>query len=216
MTQTNPKIDDSEQGTEGWFKARIGHVSASNMADVMAKGKGITRMKYMVKMLCEIMSGKPAPQGFKSKHMQSGNDNEHKARMLYMAVTGNQVRQVGFYYLEEEKLGASSDGEVIGTDGAIEIKNVLPTQQVDLIMTKVIDSGYIKQIQTQMYVMNKLWVDYVSTCFGNEEDGELPDKHKIVIIRVYRDEDMIALIRKETAMFHIELKKLIEKMRGSK
>ena len=50
-----------EQGSEEWKAARLGHVTASNMADVMAKGKGgeaTTRYKYKVRLVAERLSGR--------------------------------------------------------------------------------------------------------------------------------------------------------------
>lgn len=211
------EVSTAEQGTEQWFIDRLGYVTASNMEAVMAKGQGVTRNKYLVKTACEILTGRPTTNSFKSKYMQAGNDNEPKARALYTAVTGNDVRQVGFCFIRSEKLGASLDGEIIqDDDGIMEIKNVIATEQVDLITTGKIKPRYIKQMQTQMYVKRKQWCDFTSVCFGDEENGYLPDEHKIKIIRVYRDEDIIREIRKETAFFIHDLNQLLSKLGGTK
>jgi hypothetical protein len=186
-------------------------VTASNVAAVKAKGSGATRQNYMTRMACEIMSGEPT-KTFKSAYMQRGNDCESTARMIYEQIKGVTVAQAPFYYIEEERLGASLDGEA-GDDGSIEIKTVLSSEQVRLITTGKIKDAYIKQMQTQMYVREKLWCDYVSYAPGDDESGELPDRHKIVIIRVPRDDDMILRIRKEVAFFHHDLQKMLEKLR---
>ena len=55
------KVSPYEQGSHEWLVERIPYVTASNVAAVMAKGSGATRMNYMVKMLCEILSGEPTP-----------------------------------------------------------------------------------------------------------------------------------------------------------
>lgn len=207
------KASDAEQGSYEWLKSRIGYVTASGVPAVMAKGSGATRQNYMVKMLCEMLSGEPT-KGYKSKNMQNGNDNEPIARSLYERITGNTVRQLGFYYLEGERLGASTDGEV-NTEGIIEIKNVIPAEQVRLLTTGKIKDAYVKQMQTQMYVLEKQWCDFTSVSLGDEENGELPNKYKVKIIRVARDEDMILQIRKEVAFFHHDLKQLLKKLEGT-
>lgn len=204
------QASSAEQGSYQWLKDRIGYVTASNVSDVMAKGSGATRQNYMVKMLCEILSGEPV-QGFKSKYMQDGNDNEPLAREIYQQITGTTVKEMPFYFIEKEKLGASSDGEV-DADGIIEIKNVIPAEQVRFLTTGKIKSEYIKQMQTQLYVLDKKWCDFTSVSLGDEEHGELPDKYKAKILRVYRDEDMILQIRKEVAFFHHDLQELINKL----
>lgn len=204
-------VDNSEQGSEEWLRARISYVTASNIGAVMAAGSGATRNNYMIKVLCEILSGEPT-KGFKSKYMQDGNDREDSARQVYELITGTKVNKVGFYYLDNEKLGASSDGEIVGTDGIVEIKNVIPAEQIRLLTTGKIKPDYIKQMQTQMYVMDKKWCDFMSQSLGDEDNGELPDKYKVKIIRVERDDDMILDIRKHVAFFHHDLSKLLLKL----
>lgn len=206
------KISEHEQGTPEWKKDRIGYATASNIALIMAKGAGATRTNYMVKMMCEMLSGEPVV-GFKSKYMQAGNDNEPIAREIYQEITGRQVTQVGFAYIEAEKLGASVDGDV-ETDGLMEIKNVIPAEQVRLLTTGKIKDAYLKQMQTQMYVREKVWCDFTSVSLGDEENGELPDKYKVKIIRVMRDDDMITAIRQEVAHFHHDLQEMIQRLEG--
>lgn len=203
-----------EQGSPEWLTDRIPYVTASSISDVMAKGSGATRQNYMVKKMCELLSGKPTV-GYKSKYMKDGNEKEPVVRQLYEAITGNTVIQVPFHFIEEEKLGASLDGEIEEEpDGCIEIKHVIPAEQIRLLTTGKIKSEYIKQMQTQMYVREKKWCDFVQASLGDEENGELPDEYKVKIIRVYRDETMILEIRKEVKLFHRDLQALMEKLRG--
>lgn len=204
-----------EQGSHEWLVARIPYVTASNVAKVMAKGSGATRQNYMVKMICEILSGQPT-KSFKSKYMQDGNDNEPMAREIYEKITGNTIKESGFWYIEEEKLGGSVDGDIVeDPDGIIEIKNVIPAEQVRLLTTGKIKGEYLKQIQTNLYVREKKFCDYIQVSLGDEENGELPDEYKVKIIRVYRDEVMIQQIRKEVAFFHHDLKKLMAQLKGA-
>lgn len=202
----------AEQGSEQWKIDRIPYVTASMVADVMAKGRGTTRRNYMARMLCEILTGKPT-KGYKSKYMQDGNDKEDIVRDIYIQITGKIVTKMPFYYIEKEKLGASVDGDV-EDDGLMEMKNVIPAEQIELLTTGKIKDRYIKQMQTQMYVREKRWCDFVSASLGDDELGELPDRYKIKIVRVQRDEDLILRIRKEVAFFHHDLQELINKLEG--
>lgn len=201
------KIDNSPQGTDEWLIARIPYVTASNVEAVMAGGSGATRNNLMIKMACEILSGQPT-KGYKSKYMQDGNDREATAREVYSLIKNVAVQETGFAYLEDEKLGASVDGLVDG-DGLVEIKNVIPAEQVRLLTGGKIKSGYVKQMQTQMYVLDRQWCDFVSQSLGDEDNGELPDRLKIKIIRVERDEGMIEEIRKHVAKFHHDLNNML-------
>ena len=203
------KFAVAEQGTEEWLVERIPYVTASDVAKVMAGGSGASRRNYLTRKLCECLSGQPT-KTYKSAKMQDGNDREATARGIYEKIKNCTVKQLPFAYLESEQIGASTDGEVDG-DGIIEIKNVMSSEQVDLLSTGKIKSTYLKQMNTQMYVLKKKWCDFVSVALGDEESGELPDRLKVKIIRVYRDEGLILKIRKEVAFFHHDLQELIKK-----
>ena len=199
------KFSDAEQGTDEWLADRIGYVTASNMAAVM--GKGAMHNNYLVKLLCETLTGTVA-KGFKSQAMIDGNDNEATARLAYELHTGNTVTTAGFCYIEKLGLGASTDGIVEGTNGLIEIKNVIPATQIDFLTTGKIKRDYELQMQTQMFVLDKQWVDFVSMSLGDENYGELPEKYKMKIVRVNRDDKKIQEILTATKQFRRELKKL--------
>ena len=207
--QLSRLFSEAEQGSQEWLDSRIGYVTASNMAAVMAGGRGVTRTNYMVKVLCEIMSGKAA-NGYKSDYMQDGNDNEATARLAYELETGNSVEEKGFCYIPELKLGASTDG--VTGDGLIEIKNVKPAIQIDFFLNGKIKREYELQMQTQMFVLDKQWCDFVSQSLGNEEDGELPEKFHTKIVRVTRNEKTIKDILDATKLFHHDLQQLIKKL----
>jgi hypothetical protein len=203
-------ISTAEQGSEQWLRDRIGYVTASKVSDVMAKGSGASRMNYMIKLICEILNGQPT-RGYKSHHMQDGEDREPFARNLYQEISKEKVEQTGFWYLPDEKLGASSDGLVNDT-GLLEIKNVIPAEQVRTLTTGKIKDCYVKQMQTQLYIYDRQWVDFFSLSLGDAEHGELPDQYKAHTIRVERDEAMIQNIREEVAKFHSDLAALIAKL----
>jgi truncated hemoglobin YjbI len=52
-----------EQGTTEWFAARCGKVTASRVADIIAKtksGPSTSRENYLAQIVCERMTKKPA------------------------------------------------------------------------------------------------------------------------------------------------------------
>lgn len=204
------KFCTAEQGSYEWLVERIPCVTASKVADVMAKGQGKSRAKYLSTKFCEIVTGRPT-KTYKSAKMQDGNDREQTAREIYEQIKNCVVVQRPFAYLADEGLGASVDGDV-DDDGLVEFKNVMSSEQIELLTTGKIKDRYVKQMQTQMYVRNKKWCDFVSVALGDEESGELPDNLKVKIIRVYRDEEMILRIRKEVAFFHHDLRELRKKL----
>ena len=57
-------IEKVEQGTPEWFAARLGNVTASRVADVIAKtksGYSASRENYMAQLICERMTGTARP-----------------------------------------------------------------------------------------------------------------------------------------------------------
>jgi len=73
----------------------------------------------------------------------------------------------------------------------------------------------MKQMQTNLYVHDRKWCDYVSVSLGDDKEGELPDEYKVVILRVYRDEDLINQIQTAVKAFHIDVQKTINKIKES-
>ena len=68
-----------------------------------------------------VRLGAPAEDGYISKEMQWGTDQEPFARMAYEAATGIVVREAGFVYLPDLAAGCSVDG-FIGDNGIFEAK----------------------------------------------------------------------------------------------
>ena len=112
------------QGTPEWFEQRRGKVTASRIADLMAKtksGYSTSRQNYLMQLLCERLTGK-VEEGYKSTAMQRGNDLEAEARNWYQLETGESVEEVSFIdHPEINFAGASPDG-LVGAEGLIEIK----------------------------------------------------------------------------------------------
>ena len=80
------EIVDCEQGSEAWFRARMGIPTASEFATVMAKGRdggaSKTRAKYMRQLAGEIITGEPM-ESYSNGHMERGKEWEPDARDAY-------------------------------------------------------------------------------------------------------------------------------------
>src|SRR5688572_22349286 len=119
-------ISSHEQGTDGWRQDRAGRVTASKADCLTAKGRdgkseGVTRRDYRFQLAIERLTGAPAEESFISKEMAWGTEQEPYARMAYEAASGEDLRQVGFCYLQDLPVGGSPDS-LIGDDGLLEIK----------------------------------------------------------------------------------------------
>lgn len=190
-----------QQGTSEWFKARVGKVTSSRIADMVAttkSGWGASRGNYAADLLIERLTGEPAPH-YQSPAMLYGTECEPEARAAYCFLMDVDIEEVGF--VEHPRLamcGCSPDG-LIGDDGLIEIKCPNTAQHLNTLLTKTIDGKYIKQMQFQMACTGREWCDYVSY------DRRLPERMRLWKMRVPRDDKTIAYLEKEAVVFLREI-----------
>lgn len=205
--------DEIEQRTDEWFAARLGKVTASKVADVMARtksGYSASRENYMAQLVVEQITG-TRQESFTNSAMQWGTDQEPFARGAYEAMTGKMVEEVGFInHPTIAMAGASPDGLLDDGEGCIEIKCPNTATMIEAILTGVVPQKYFTQMQMQMACTGRKYCDYVVF------DPRMPKQLQLLVIRVNRDDtfiaDMEAEIKKflaETAVKVDHLKKLI-------
>lgn len=197
-----------QQRSEEWFAARLGKVTASRVADVVARTKsgwGASRANYMAELIAERLTGTPAER-FTNSAMQWGADIEPEARISYEFLSGMDVEQVGF--VEHPAIamsGASPDG-LCGADGLVEIKCPNTATHIDTLIGREVPAKYITQMQWQMACTERQWCDFVSF------DPRLPESMKIFVKRVPRDDSLIKDLEDEVTLFLMELKAKINKL----
>ena len=201
-----------EQRSDDWFNARLGKVTASRLADVLATiktGESASRRNYRIQLVCERMTKKKA-DGFQNEHTERGIELEPIAISSYEALQGVFVEPVGFVIHPTIKMsGASPDG-LVGDDGQIEVKCPTPANHIDTILSGKPPSKYIPQMQWQMACTGRKWCDFVSYSaeFGNEDCS-------LFVTRVFRDNDFIAEAEKAVIQFLDEVDKQILQLRGN-
>lgn len=190
-----------EQRTEAWFAARLGKVTASRVADLMAKtktGPSASRANYMADLIVERLTGQRA-EGFTSAAMQWGTDTEPQARAAYEFLTDASVTEEGFVvHPAITDFGASPDG-LVGGDGLLEIKCPNTAQHLDVLLTGAIPAKYVTQMQAQMACTGRAWCDFVSF------DPRMPGEMQLFVQRVARDDAFIAEMESEIRAFLAEL-----------
>lgn len=189
------------QGSPEWFAARLGKVTASRVADVIAKtktGPSASRANYAAELIVERLTGTRS-ESFTNAAMQWGTDNEPAAREAYEFKTGVWVNQVGF--VQHPRIadsGASPDG-LIGDDGMIEIKCPNTATHLDTLDSGKPAGKYITQMQWQMACCDRQWCDFVSY------DPRLPEELRLFVVRIDRDDDLIESLEAEVVAFLVEL-----------
>ena len=197
-----------EQGTPKWFAARLGNVTASRVADVIAKtksGYSASRENYMAQLICERMTNTVA-ESFSSPAMQWGTETEPLARAAYESVADVLVDEVGYIaHPTIERAGASPDG-LIGVFGLIEIKCPNTATHIDTLISEQVPTKYITQMQWQMSCTGRTWADFVSF------DPRLPNGLQMFVKRVEFDAEYVAMLKEEVIKFLTELDAKISKL----
>lgn len=198
-----------EQGSEEWKQARLGHVTASNMAEVMSKGKGlgeaVGRYKYKVRLVAERLT-MTAGESYTNAAMQWGIEQEQFACIAYEAQKETFVDKIGFVLHPDIRwLGVSPD-RIVGHEGLIEVKCPNTTTHLDYLFENKVPAEYYKQIQCQLWVTGRQWCDFVSY------DPRLPKRNQLLIVRTERDESLIKEMEAETLKFLAEVETLIIKL----
>ena len=194
-------IEMIEQRSDEWFAARIGKVTASRVADVIAKtktGYSATRDNYMAQLICERLTGLKG-ESFTNAAMQHGTDTEPLARAAYEALQDVLVDEVGFVpHPSIEMAGASPDG-LVGTEGLLEIKSPQTNTHIETLLSQSVPGKYNTQMQFQMACTGRQWCDFVSF------DNRLPNELQLFVKRVPRDNDFIKQMEDEVVKFLNEL-----------
>lgn len=185
------------QGSPEWFAVRLGKVTASRVADVVAKTKtgwGASRANYKAELVAERLTGTTA-DSYTNGAMQWGIDHEPDARAAYEFRTDAEVETIGFVSHPSIAMsGASPDG-LVGDDGLLEIKCPNTATHIDTLRTRMVPGKYITQIQWQLACTGRAWCDFVSF------DPRMPEDMSVLILRVERDAEQIAELEREVSAF---------------
>ena len=185
-----------EQRSEEWFAARCGKVTASRVADIIAKtktGASASRENYLAQLVCERLTGKPA-ESYSNSAMQWGTDTEPFARAAYEARMDLLVTEVGFIdHPWIPMSGASPDG--LANEGMVEIKAPNTATHIDTLLSRTVPAKYITQMMWQMACADRPWCDFVSF------DPRLPERHQLFIKRINYDPEMVNLLENSVIQF---------------
>ena len=213
--ETVSKPAEMRQGTPEWRQARCGKITSSCFGKVMTRGRGKdaawgqTAFTYMMDVLGERLSGNPGDE-ISSKYLEWGHIHEPTARALYTWRIGQPVTLTGFVpHPEMDGVGGSPDG-LVGDDGVMEIKcpYTVRTHLETIYENEINDKDYQWQVQGNLWVTGRKWLDFVSF------QPSVPEELQLHVIRVTRDEDMIEeldeRVRRFGDMLSSRLKKIQE------
>lgn len=191
----------SEQGSDAWMAERAGKVTASRIADVMARtktGYGASRANYMAELLVERLTGQKAER-YQSAEMRWGIETEPQARDAYAFHTDADVELAGFIpHPTIAMSGASPDG-LVGTEGLVEIKCPNTSTHIETLLSGSVPERYLLQMRWQMACTGREWADYVSF------DPRMPGDMQFYCERVHADAEAAVAMETEVRKFLKEL-----------
>lgn len=203
MKPEKPEIFTCEQGTEEWFKIRMGIPTASMFATVMASGKGggesKTRRKYMLQLAGEILTGEPM-ESYSNAAMERGKTMEDDIRKLYAFQTDAELERVGF--IKTDRTGCSPDA-LIGKKKMLEIKTTLPHLLIDIHLRQEFPPEHLAQCQGNLWVAQREEIDIA---IGYT-------KMPLYVQTIRRDENYITALAKAVDEFNAELAYVVQQMR---
>jgi hypothetical protein len=195
--------DQFQQNTDLWSLARLGLPTASCFSTVMAKGRSDsaskTRGKYISRLAAELYTGTPVTSGYTNAYMERGKLLEPEALALYART--HKVDHVGFVRNDElgvGPIGCSPDG-LVGTDGGVEVKSLIPELMVDLLCAPAIPQEHLAQVHGCLLVTGRMWWDVAIYCPGFE----------LYVERVGRETGWLDEIKRFLAPFQTELEQKI-------
>jgi putative phage-type endonuclease len=189
------------QGSPEWKALRCGKVTASRVADVVAKtktGYSASRANYLAQLIAERLTCTPA-ETYTNAAMQHGTETEPEARDAYCFYHGVTVEQVAFVpHPKIDQAGASPDG-LVGADGLVEIKCPQTATHLETLLGQAVPAKYVDQMQFQMACTGRKWCDFVSY------DPRMPEHMRLFVRRIERDDKRIDFLETEIAGFLLEM-----------
>ncbi|QEL64747.1 hypothetical protein OTERR_12710 [Oryzomicrobium terrae] len=203
-------MSEELQRTDAWHAERAGKFTGSRFVDVLARNKrtGEPLKAYhdlIWQVVVERMTGQAVegPSGFA---LQWGQDVEPYAREAYELESGHVVVESGFIpHPTHPFAGCSPDG-LIGEVGGLEMK--CPKNSAIHLerFLNGVPEEYIPQIQGCMWVTGRQWWDFVSY------DPRMPESHRLLLIRVERDEAFIQRLEEAVLQAESTAQELIEQI----
>lgn len=203
-------IEMLDQGSDAWFEARIGRITASRIKDVMAKtktGYATSRSNYAAELMLERVTGQRA-SSYTNASMQWGTDTEPLARLAFSDAMGVDVQEVGFIqHPTIENSGASPDG-LIGGNAILEIKCPNTATHCQWAMMGEVPPEHRLQMMWQLACTDR------SVGYFCSFDHRMPEGSELFVRRIARDDLLIKQIEAEVIAFDQEVDNLVTGLRS--
>jgi hypothetical protein len=200
------EVECGAQGSPTWLECRAGICTASDIDKLVTPlwkvKEGAAPESYMLRKLAERCMGIPLEQGGGWASDQ-GHVLEREALPWFTFETGMKVKRIGFMTTDDGNCGASPDG-LIGEDGGIEVKSLQPESHLKYLLAGVLPAEFAPQVHASLYISGRAFWYYLGY------SRNFPP----LIVRVERDERIMAAIHEAVTAFNAKLDAAYAKMKA--
>jgi hypothetical protein len=190
------------QYSEAYERLKLGIPTSSNFHKIITpQGKPSKQWREYVCLLIAERILQRKIELYHSPAMERGLIVEADAVERYEFDQNVTVQRVGFITDDDHTVGCSPD-RLVGDDGLLEIKAPLPHTQVECWLSGEVSERFRPQLQGQLYVAQRSWVDIV--CWHDV----LPK----IVMRVEPDEQFIKALDRELQIFNFFIESVMEKI----
>jgi hypothetical protein len=177
-------VVECEQRSAEWHRARVGRLTGTCAADLLAKikvGEAAVRRDLRTRLVCERLTGMSQESGFVNADMQRGVDKEPEAIAAYEAHSGLLVSRTGFLSHNALMAGCSLDGHFGEFKGILELKCPKSATHLRYLRAGVAPTDYLPQIRHNLWITGAEWCEFVSF------DDRFPAELQLFVVRVRRE-----------------------------
>jgi exodeoxyribonuclease (lambda-induced) len=194
-----------EQGHVGWFKLRVGKVTASELGNLLTPEfeirKGETPKTFVYTKVAESWQGRPLISTG-SWQTEQGQIREDEAIPWLALEKEWNILPGGFIETDDGRAGCSPDGLVQGEEFGIEVKCPEAVNHVRYLSEGVLPKAYVAQVYGSMFVTGfKKWV-FVSYRRG----------FPALVLEIYRDQKAMDAIARAIDSFHSEFQRAMTRI----
>lgn len=192
------KTDAEALAAAGYKSKPSGQAVAKALAGEPVGRPSDAALKYAQLLAIERISGQPQDDTFQTWAMRRGQELEPVARELYQIRTGSIVDEAGVVLTPDRQFGYSTDGQVYGQKGGIEIKCPAAADKVAGVWLdpEPILAEYIDQCDGGMWIEGWEWIDLVVYTPWLQSVGK-----DLFIHRFHRDENRIEALEADLVSF---------------
>jgi hypothetical protein len=196
---------DVAQYSEGYDHLRLGIPTSSSFHKIITpQGKPSKQWREYACVLIAERILQQKIEFYNSPAMERGLIVETEAADWYEFDHDVTVQKVGFITDDDHTVGCSPD-RLVGAEGLLEIKAPLPHTQVEYWISGEISERFRPQLQGQLYISQRSWVDIV--CWHDV----LPK----LVMRVEPDEKFIEALDHELLIFNYFIDRVMDKIRAT-